>query len=234
MLKVKEVRKNYDTRANYAQVKRDGYRLQITRNPAGVVKCWTRKPKDWTNLVRDLPQAQVLWTRLSEPCILHAELWMEDTPATSVITHIKAGSSRVRLSVFSVERAVPAEASITEASRWCDKQGLNFIPYFVREQRDVGCLGTFTSILDLPKPYGDIEGYVFKDFNGQEVGEGWQKFCPVKKINLVVTGWKPGTIGKQYEGQVGSLTCSDRNGKVVCDTSGFNQELRKQLGDHTI
>ena len=234
MLKVKAVRNNYDQRAKYAQVKRDGYRLRITRNPAGVVKCWTRKPKDWTSLIRNLPQAQVLWTRLSEHCILHAEVWMEGTPATSVITYVKSGSPKVRLSIFSVERALPEDASLTDAARWCDKQGLDFIPYFIRGTRDVGCLGNFTSISDLPKPYGDIEGYVFKDFNEAEVGEGWQKYCPVHKINLRVSGWKPGTPGSQYDGQVGSLICVDSAGVECCSVQGFTQAQRKKLGDHTI
>lgn len=234
MQKVKALKNEYDQRAKYAQVKRDGYRLRITRNPAGIVKCWTRKPKDWTVLIRELPQAQVLWTRLSVPCILHAEVWAEDVPATSIISLVKAASPQVRLSIFAVERALPDDATLTDAARWCDKQGLDFIPYFIRGTRDVGCLGQFTSLSDLPKPYGDIEGYVFKDYNDQAMGEGWQKYCPVKKINLVVTGWNPGTPGLQYDGQVGSLICADSTGRVCANTSGFDQATRKTLGDHTI
>lgn len=228
MDKVRELKNAYDTRAKYAQVKRDGYRLRITRNPQGVVKVWTRRPKDWTAMVRNLPTAQTLWTRLNEPCILHAEVWREDTDATSVITHVKSACPQVKLSVFGVERALPPEATLTEVAMWCVKHGLDFIPYFIRGTRDAGCLGTFTSLADLPRPYGDVEGYVFKDYNGSEFGPQWQKWTIVKKITLRVSGLEPGKTGKNI-GRVGSLICEDVSGVEVCAASGFSEAIRKRL-----
>ena len=228
--KVPQMKEGYDREAEFAHVKRDGYRLRITRNAAGVVKAWTRKPKDWTELVKELPRAQTLWTRLSEPCILHAEVWREKTDATSVITHVKAADPTVKLSVFAVERALPPDAPLQTVSRWCIRHGLDFVPYFKRGARVPASLGKFESLKDLPIPTGDIEGYVFKRGNM----EGWQKWTPVLTASLVVVGLKPGTRNTAFNGLVGSMELADATGRVVCNAQGFNYATRCSLGKHTI
>lgn len=223
-LKVKQITDDFDKRAKYAQIKRDGYRMYITRDDSGIVKCWTRNSKDWTSMVRELPQAQVLWNRLSVPCILHAELWKERTPATSVITAVKAVDPGVKLSVFGVERAVHPEAPIDEVALWCTKHGLDFIPCYVRGDRYPGCAGKFTSLSDLPKPHGDIEGYVFKDGNMLN----WQKWTEVHTLSLVVTGVVAGN--GRLAGTVGSVILSDRRGVEVCRAgSGLDDVERARL-----
>lgn len=233
MEKVKETFEGFDETVNYAQVKRDGYRLKITRNPAGVVRVWTRRPQDWTRLVRALPRAKPLWERLNERCTLHAEVWCPTVPATSVITMVKAADPIVRISVFSVERvdALGDSSTLTDAALWCAKHGLDFVPYYKRGTRDVGCLGTFTSKADLPRATGDVEGYVFKNFNKQGTDDkrNWRKWCAVRTATLVVVGTIAGK-GK-YRGKVGSLVLADRSGTTLCSAGGFTDLQREALSD---
>ncbi len=229
MLKVRELKDDYDRVAEYAQVKRDGWRILINRTDTGVVTVTTRKPKDVTALVRELPRAQKLWTTVNEACTLHAELWGEGVASTSVVSLLKASDPNLKLSVFGVDKPLLPASTITDASMWCAKMGLEFVPYFKRGTRDPRCLGHFTSLADLPKPYGDIEGYVFKDSCDPK---GWQKYTEVKTVTLKIVGFNPGK--GQHFGRVGSLICADQSGKVVCSAGGFTLLQRVALKDSDI
>lgn len=136
---------------------------------------------------------------------VHGELWAPGRKASQVKSLIKHQSSDLRFTAWAVKGLDP-DAPLKDVAFWCMGCGFDFAQYWWE-----------TDMPDTLPP--DAEGWVFKTGNLT----GYEKWKPVKTVDCVVTGVKPGQ-GK-YEGLLGALECSIE-GQVVANVSGMTDAER--------
>ncbi|KKN77756.1 hypothetical protein LCGC14_0357300 [marine sediment metagenome] len=199
----------------YAQIKRDGNYLEVVKNDAGRVRCYSSIRTDLTDQLKYLGWYQNVVRNVPAGTTLIGELWMPGHPASYVKTAIK-NREALWFEMFQVpteRKGCPLE--ILESL--CEGWGLRFIPFVrmagVTPQQFVG------NAVPLPE---DVEGYVFKNSNLSEP----YKWKPVYTIDCVITGYTDGK-GK-YLGLVGAIKVSVA-GREIALVSGMDDLTRAEV-----
>lgn len=211
---------------NFWQQKYDGMRILLIKDDD--IRAMTRdwKSDHWKHL-REVPAIREAVNRLPRMTVLDCELWVPDTQATSVITHIKSSSPQLRLTAF----ACPILAGVTDL-RWAPVQTV------VRTMQDVwpdvartwyrspetSCNSLAESLLAEAKELG-IEGYVLKQGHYRR----WWKLKPVKTCDLVVRGISI-SYSAQHYGKLKAIKVGPYGGKELASVgSGFSVEFRHSV-----
>lgn len=204
-IKCKTYEPGIETR--YAQVKRDGIWLELDGNG----HAWTSHPSVITPQVRDYP-----WFRDDLPAPVYGELWVPGKPASYVKSALKHQDPDLTFSPFaSMYHGANVELEVLDL--YFESLDLQCPEYHVINHED-------PFIIDSEEPLqDDQEGWVFKDGNRLN----WYKWKPVRTIDLVITGYRPGKA--KYTGQMGSIVCAvqhDEKWYEVCNVSGMDESVR--------
>ncbi len=213
----------------YAHNKLDGIMLQVYKNEHGGVSMTTRKPTDITDALKNCGWMYSIYSRLPCDTYVWGELWVPGEKASQVKSAVAHDVSRLKFSGFAIMRHdIGPGAELVEVNDTLTKWGINCIDYQLHcslHQGTYGGYAMFDDPLDLLENMADdLEGFVLKEANLLE----WYKLKPVKTIDLIVTGYKPGKFGKYYK-QVGALLVSTIEGEELARVSGMDDETRLEI-----
>lgn len=179
----------------YAHRKLDGHMLQVSRNLAGVVNCFTRQKTNITEQVQRFGFAVPFWS-LPHNTVLYGELWTPGKAASYTKTALKERDTSLTFTAFAAWSEGVDLAQLPKAEDFCIRLKVPFAQWWWRHE--------------VPEELTpDTEGYVWKD----ETFGLWYKWKPVKTIDLVVSGTLDGK-GKHL-GLLGSLKLSTSCGTPV-------------------
>jgi DNA ligase-1 len=211
-----------DRSLRYAHAKLDGHRVRIANNRV------VRKIEDVTERCENAAFMRAV-RKLPSDVIIEGELWVPGEPAAKVSEHLAERSDKLCLSAFVLPQE-PADERLGRIATLCElTYGLDFAPFWPlyemwHEGQDWS--HNLMKLCDELRMLGNpIEGFVLKDGNWAN----WQKWKPVRTIDLVVTGFKDGK-GK-HEGFVGSLECSI-GPHVIANVSGMEDEVRWMIDEN--
>lgn len=198
----------------YAQVKRDGHQLIVTKID-GVVQALSRNGTDLTEKIKSFGWASSLWSMPDGSKVI-GELFVKGRPASAVKTALNGLVGPLLFEVFEVS-SLKADASLEEVEQWCFKNKLTFVK--------------FLTIPGIPYDWmfcpehleEDQEGWVFKNGNGWEA----YKWKPVRTLDLKCVGYVDGN-GKNI-GLVGSIIGATCDGVVRANAGGISDSERIEV-----
>lgn len=197
------------------QLKFDGHWTCLKRDKDGKVTVTTRIGTDITEKLKWHPAVARAATALPPGTVLLGELWLPGATSSGIKTAINDKHEDLSFTPFAIARCAPIPLQELEHwSLWRVNNQLRMWGYSVINPTEKPPFG-FQN--ELPR---DIEGYVVKLSNLL----GWQKWKPVKTIDLIVCGVTQGQ-GK-YEGKVGALRVRTSEGHEVAQISGMTDEQR--------
>jgi hypothetical protein len=213
----------------FAQLKIDGFFIQVNRNLLGALQCVT---KGYNNVDLSFLKGFYQFENLGKYETLQCELWKPGQPASYVSTGIATKDADMRLDVHGVKSVVGTREHETyfnkclEAqSEFCAELDLPFVGFFDRENCS-SSMGKWHSVDTFDEEWikaQGVEGVVLKGGGNEPL-----KVKPFTTCDLVVVDVKPGNEGK-YFGMIGSLTCATADGIVVANVSGMTDEERAAL-----
>lgn len=211
----------------YAQLKRDGLWLTITKDGTGSMRASSRTPRDVTD--------KVVWHPTLDGMLLHAPrvttIWCEAYVSGGDREAVKAAMRdqrpELKIEAFAVHMYdgdfLPAYDTLEYVESLCECMSVPFVPY-IRTSHDAGLDWSLEPVQSLPPAPDDCEGWVLKDGNLLN----WRKVKPVETWDLVVIGYTEANPGK-FEGLIGAVRLADATGREVCQVSGMSDDWRKWL-----
>lgn len=226
-MKTYDAAKHHNIQWKYAHIKRDGHFLKVQKGVNDRLYCWTSNPNDITESLRFCEwfhHAEALPAGVS----FLGELWVPGKRSEYIKTAIKEEDKRLQFDVFAIDswrfhsdthdklQWFPLEATQALAN----DSGFCFIPFFTDFNIEQ---------LERTRKHNEqaIEGWVLKNGNLQD----WVKLKPRKTVDLIVTGFIPGT-GK-YNNMLGSLICETSEGYEVANVSGMTDLQRRWMTANT-
>jgi ATP-dependent DNA ligase len=230
--------------ARFYQTKYDGIRLLVRRKPDGSWDAWTRNglTNHWPAL-EPLKASLGLEMAAAVPAgtALDCELYVPGDFATNVITHIKAGSDKLRLACF----AVP----------WFEGVDHRAVDWMKASRKLIGRVPIVATWPIFPNYDGWLPNYEWRearpapiqqDWIARQVEtalatgaegvvakwdhyEGWYKIKPVQTVDAVVTGYKISDSDSFAGGLKAVLVSVYKDGKpvqIASVGSGFEVEFR--------
>lgn len=202
----------------YAHLKRDGFFVNVCKTEAGLVRYTSSNGNNFSLDFLEIHKDLVL--RLPREALLCCELWKPYHPASYISSGIAHKDREMVLECHGVAAGLSHKVSVCAANVYCRKIGIPFVPYFDRQKSPMS-MGDWPDAFNLATL--KAEGIVFKNVQyGDEL-----KWKPKFTADLRISDAEPGK-GK-FEGLIGALVVTTRDGTVVANVSGMTDAERQAL-----
>ena len=196
-------------------LKLDGHWTCLKHSVDGVVSVTTRIGTDITSKVSWHRDVARLGGGTPPGTVILGEFWVPGKPSSAVKTAINEQSKELVFTPFAIARCAPIP--LEELEQWSVVRANNQLRMWGYTPLDASSRPPFGFQSELPR---DCEGYVVKLSNLL----GWQKWKPVKTVDLIVCGVTEGQ-GK-YTGKIGALRVRTAEGHEVAQISGMTDLQR--------
>lgn len=194
----------------FAQLKRDGMWVTLTKSADGHTSAHSRMPRNISHQLNWHPAYQAFKRTAAPGTTLYCEAFVAGGVREDVKGAMRDENPNLRLECFATPN-LPEDASLFEVSDFAWDAGLPFVGFLTS-----GALN-FDGLVD-------AEGWMLKDGNMLN----WRKLKPVYTYDLRIVGFTDAREGK-YSGLIGAVMLADATGRVVTQVSGMSDDIRRDL-----